>query len=213
MTDEFVPLEPITEIAPKPFNVSEELQKAITAATQVIEARSFSERHPELGKMVNCPVCSTRHRKNERKCEQVFTYRVGDFEIYRMDETTNQLVPDYRTAMRPDEKPTRKQVMGAASFVKKRFHPHPSKVKLQFIERTRKIFLELDFELLDKTDQDFKSLPLDQQKEKSEAFEKNLQRSRVLAGREIRSERELKDRAARRRMDQSRRINRGLLAH
>jgi hypothetical protein len=203
MTDELIPLEQVPEVAAAAFNVSEELQKAIDSVTHDIKSRPFSERHPELGKMVNCQVCGTRHRKNERKCEQVFTYRAGDFEIYRMDEKTNELVPDYRTAVRPDEKPTKRQVMGTAAFAKKRIHPHPSKIKLQFIERTRKIFSELDFPLERAENEEVSDF--------KEKFQKNLQRARILAAREIRAERELKDRAVRRRADKSRRINKGLL--
>lgn len=185
-------------VEPKPLTPSEELQRTVAEALTVLERRSFSERHPELGKMVNCRVCSTRHRVNERKCKQVFTYRIGDYELYREDEQ-GELVPAYRTAMRPDEKPTKNQLHGApkmANFSMPRYHPHPSKIKLQFIERTRKIFLELGFDIDEKN---------------KELFEKNLQRARVLAARELRSERELSDREVRRRQDQSRRINKGLL--
>lgn len=198
---------------PKPLTPSEELQRTVAEALMVLERRSFSERHPELGKMVNCRVCSTRHRLNERKCEQVFTYRIGDYELYREDEQ-GELVPAYRTAMRPDEKPTKNQLHGApkmVNFSMPRYHPHPSKIKLQFIERTRKIFEELDFELLDEKDEAFKRLVPTEQKVKQEQFQKDLQRARVLAARELRRERELSDREVRRRQDQSRRINQGLL--
>lgn len=204
MTDELIPIQPVTEIAPEPFNVSEELRKIIDAALNKIENRPFSGRHPELGKMMNCPICRTRHRENEKKCEQRFTYTVNGYEYFREDET-GELVPDYRTAVRPDEKPTKRQVMGAAAFAKKRIKPHPSKIQLLLIEYTRAAFEAAGFPTErgeNETPNDFKA-----------AFEKNLQRARVLAARRIRRERELRDRAARRRADQSRRINRGLLAH
>ena len=206
--------------APTTLSVSEELQKAVSDALTVLEDRSFAGRNPELGKMVNCRVCGTRHRETDNtyreihdesgkigvqimsvlraKCAQVFTYRVGDYELFREDEK-GELVPAYRTAMRPDEKPTKNQLHGApkmANFSMPRYHPHPSKIKLQFIERTRKIFLELGFDIDEKN---------------KELFEKNLQRARVLAARELRRERELSDREVRRRQDQSRRINKGLL--
>lgn len=213
MTDELIPLEPIVEIAPAPFVISAELQAALDDAEKIIEGRTFSDRHPELGKMISCRVCGTRHRKNEKKCEQVFTYRVDEdnsnttrprlaYELYRENEK-GELVPDYRTAMRPDEKPTQKQVMGAASFAKKRYHPHLSKIKLQFIQRTRKVFEELGFPLERVENEEIKDF--------NAKFQENLQRARILAARELRSERELRDRAARRRADQARRINRGLL--
>lgn len=212
MTDELIPLEPIVEIAPAPFVISAELQAALDDAEKIIEGRTFSDRHPELGKMISCRVCGTRHRKNEKKCEQVFTYRVNEdnskapqrlaFELYRENEK-GELVPDYRTAMRPDEKPTQKQVMGAASFAKKRYHPHLSKIKLQFIQRTRKVFEELGFPLERVENEEIKDF--------NAKFQENLQRARILAARELRSERELRDRAVRRRQDESRRINKGLL--
>ncbi len=195
----------IVPVEPEPFKVSLALQAAIDAATKIIEARSFSERHPELGKMVNCPVCKTRHRINEHKCEQVFTYRIGDYELYRKDET-GKLVSDYRTAMRPDEKPTRNQRFGAprmSNFSMPRYRPHLSEIKLQFIQRTRKVFEELGFPLERAENEEIKDF--------NEKFQENLQRARVLAARELRAERELRDRAIRRRQDDSRRINKGLL--
>lgn len=170
------------------------LNDAIAAFEEERRFKSFSERHPELGKMINCQVCSSRHREHERKCEQRFTYTVDGFEYFVDDENGNK-VPDYRTAIRPGERPTVKQQIGRAAFAKKRFHPHPSKIKLQFIERTRLVFARLGFDV----DSD------------KATFEKNLQRARVVAAREIRREREISDREYRRQADQSRRINAGLL--
>jgi len=200
MTDE---LQPVSEVQPEPFVVSPELQAALDAAERIIQGRTFADRHPELGKMVNCRVCGTRHRKNERKCEQVFTYRVRDYEYFRENEK-GTLVPDYRTAVRPDEKPTKNQINGApraANFSKPRYYPHPSKVKLQFIERTRAVFEEMGFPLERGEKEEIKDF--------KETFQKNLQRARVEAVRRIRREWELSDRAYRRRADQARRINHG----
>jgi hypothetical protein len=42
--------------------------------------KSFSGRHPELGKMVNCPVCSRRHRTAEI-CIQVFAKNEDEVEL------------------------------------------------------------------------------------------------------------------------------------
>ena len=188
-----------------PFNVSAEVQKAIDAVMESITHRSYSERHPELGKMIKCQVCGTRHRKNERNCKQVFTYSIGDYEYFREDEK-GEMVPDYRTCMRPDERATRAQVVGRQSFAKKRLKPHPSKVKLLLIEKTREIFTQLGFSLDTgkNVTKDFQPTVSDTAKE----FRENLQRCRVLAARDIRVEREARERAARQRADQSRRINR-----
>jgi len=172
----------------------QKLNAVIAAFNTAQYNRPFSQRHPELGKMINCQVCRSRHREHERKCEQRFTYTVNGYEYFRADENGNK-VPDYRTCVQPNERPTVRQQVGRAAFAKKRFHPHPSKIKLQFIERTRAVFTRLGFA----TDSD------------KETFEKNLQRARVLAARDIRREREFSDREIRRRQDQSRRINAGLL--
>lgn len=202
---EYVPLEHVPEVAAAAFNVSEELKKAIEAANSTIEARSFSERHPELGKMINCQVCRRRHRATNvaykkkgkvvalhNKCEQVFTNRVGDYELFRED-AKGELVPDYRTAIHPDSRPTSKQVMGRASVAKKRFHPHPSKIKLLFVERVREVFVNLGFDIDEKD---------------KEVFSKNLQRARVVAARQLRKEYSLSSRRVRIMQDTSRRINR-----
>lgn len=38
------------------------LEAAVSAFNTERSAKSFSGRHPELGRMVNCPVCDKRHR-------------------------------------------------------------------------------------------------------------------------------------------------------
>lgn len=57
---------------------SEEILKptaeGIEAADEVLAAikgRSFSGRHPELGRMIKCQVCRNRHRESI-KCKQKF---------------------------------------------------------------------------------------------------------------------------------------------
>lgn len=56
-------------IQPQP---TPEGQAAVAEALQAIKDRSFSGRHPELGKMINCHVCHDRHRQNERNCQIVY---------------------------------------------------------------------------------------------------------------------------------------------
>jgi hypothetical protein len=73
--------------------------------------KSFSGRHPELGRMINCGVCETRHRASQL-CKQKFV----------------------------TEAPTRKTVNGALPVKGKRIRPHHSKRNLQLIERTRILF-------------------------------------------------------------------------
>jgi hypothetical protein len=184
----------------------------LAAAEAEVKSRPFSARNPELGRMIKCQVCGLRHR-SVQKCEQKFTNRAGDFEYFHEEEIDGEvkLVPTLRTAIPHDEKPTMKQIVGAAATNKKRFHPHHSKIKLLFIERTRKVFDELGFELVDGKSEEFKALTPDEQKAVAEKFQKDLQRARVVAARQIRKEREFSDRKYRRMRDTSRRTNKGLL--
>jgi hypothetical protein len=79
---------------------------------QDFKNRSFSGRHVELGKMINCAVCQTRHRSS-KVCEAVY---VGT-------------VPH-----------TRNGLYGAKSFKGRRHRPHHNRKNLQLLERTRQLF-------------------------------------------------------------------------
>lgn len=195
--------------------------KQIAAADVELRSRSFAARHPELGKMVNCQIHGFRHRQFEfdpvNGCVQKFTYSVKDkegrkYEQFREEVTppenegdaeTTKLVPDYRTAMHSDTKPTMKQVLGAAQFAKKRFKPHHSKIKLLFIERTREVYAQIRFAGHNLLETVVPGQP--------NTAKTKLQVVRIEAARQIRKERRLSGREIRRRQDQSRRINKGLV--
>jgi hypothetical protein len=219
MTDELI-VTPVPEVEPE-FKTTLTPEQ-LAAAEGEIRGRSFSGRHPELGKMINCPVHGRRHRRFEfgvEPCKQTFTYEVKDKDGRKYRQYTEvegkdgevSVTPDFRTAIPTDQKPTMKQIVGRAATAKKRFHPHPSKIKLLFIQRVREVFEELGFELVDAKSEEFKALMPDEQRAKAEQANKDLHRARVVAARRIRKERELSDREYRRRTDVSRRINRGLL--
>lgn len=89
-------------------------QKAAEIALAEIRDRSFSGRHPELGRMVNCQFCGLRHRENERRCEQVFT-------------TVVSRGPDEKIVLERRAPQTRKGVLGAAMFAKKRHRSHSNR--------------------------------------------------------------------------------------
>ena len=89
-------------------------------------AKSFSDRHPELGKMINCPVCLRRHR-SVIKCEQVFTTGTHD----PAPEGEKMLLVAAQT---------RKGILGAALFAKKRIFQHHSKRLLQLVQLTQILF-------------------------------------------------------------------------
>ncbi len=89
--------------------------------------KSYSERHPEIGKMVNCPVCLRRHR-GIIKCEQQFA------------TGTHDPAPEGEKVVLIANQNTRKGVYGAAQFAKKRVRPHHSAALLQLVELTQQLF-------------------------------------------------------------------------
>jgi len=101
---------------------SEELLKAVESFHQSFKERSFSGRHKELGKMINCGVCGRRHRKSE-VCEQRFAkVRIGHSEEYRQTTPVN---PKPRLGIGP----------------KKRMNPHFSKRRITLVQRVKE-FIE-----------------------------------------------------------------------
>jgi hypothetical protein len=87
------------------------------------ERKPFSQRHPELGKMVNCTVCGLRHRA-AKTCLPVYGRVAGEVN----DE--GEVVIS-----------TRKQMAGAAAF-KGRILKHRNKRSLQVLERATLIYRE-----------------------------------------------------------------------
>lgn len=215
MSDEHVI--PVPEVEPE-FK-STLTPEQLAEAEGLIAGRSFSGRNPQLGKMIKCTVCQLRHRAIQ-KCEPRFTNVAGDFEYFKeeTDKETGEtkLVPAYRTAVDAAVsavgKPTKRSVVGAAAFNRKRVKPHHSKIKLLFIERVREVY-----EVWDKLFQaNLGRLEAGQLRDDIEAFyddPKNfatrLHRARILAARKVRASRESRDRKLRNIAKQSRRINRG----
>jgi hypothetical protein len=100
---------------------------ASAIALEEIKRRSFSGRHPELGKMIKCAVCQKRHR-DSIKCEQKFV------ELYvEEDLETGEVTPILAMAAQN----TRFGIVGRLPFKGKRVHPHPNCRNLQLIEAVR----------------------------------------------------------------------------
>jgi len=113
------------------FDVKAEVQKAIEHFRQEFKNRSFAGRHPELGKMIKCGVCNRRHRSSE-VCHQRFAKeRVKHQHLIRSGELTP---PEGLTEL------TKFQVLGRATFAKKRAKPHYSKKRLQLVQRTIELY-------------------------------------------------------------------------
>ena len=90
-------------------------QKAAEQALSTIKDRSYAGRNPELGKMINCAFCGTRHRQNDSlmKCEQKFAT-----ETREGDPVQGELLPPEGMATL-----TARQLIGAAAFAKRRQRP------------------------------------------------------------------------------------------
>jgi len=106
---------------------------ASVLALEEIKRRSFSGRHPELGKMIKCQVCQKRHR-DSIKCEQKFVelWIEEDLETGEKTSIHAELVPP-----KGRRNLTFKQTYGAAVVKGKRLHPHPNSRNLQLIEQVR----------------------------------------------------------------------------
>ena len=98
------------------------VNEAVAKALQAIRNRSYAGRHPELGKMVNCPVCDRRHRGSI--CAPI--YAVGRYALEKKPLLASQ--------------ETYRGVYGAHSVAKKRFNPHPNVRGLKLLARTRDLF-------------------------------------------------------------------------
>jgi hypothetical protein len=175
---------------------SPEVKAALAKFREDFRKRSFSGRHPELGKMVNCKVCGTRHRQHERTCVQKFVELHKEIEIDDDGNETGELTTVYKTALRPDlgKKPTIRQTVGAAQFKGKRKRPHLSRTKLMFVERVRALL-----------GPDYDPSQLDPR------VRQEMLNARKLAGREIRKEERMARKKARKRQDIHRRVRNGLI--
>lgn len=121
--------------------VSQEVKDLAAKTLLEIRNRSFSGRNPELGKMIKCPVCQTRHRA-AKKCEQKFVELFVEEDLETGEKTVVYAVAaqpkDYEISSQISaQQPTMKQVLGAATFKGKRRHSHPNKRGLQFIQLVR----------------------------------------------------------------------------
>jgi hypothetical protein len=176
---------------------SPELQALVAATLTDIEGRSFSERHPELGKMLKCQVCKTRHRAPQ--CAQTFKYLHTEEDLETGEKVdilaTVPLPEQIEQGLRaqPPKKQFPKAVFGAAAFAKKRKHPHIAHTKLMFVKLVREFF---------QGDPD----------ENSEGYKARITKARRLAFRKMRKDVRRNRKLLHRITDVSRRINNGLVA-
>jgi hypothetical protein len=94
------------------------------------EAKSYSGRHPELGKMISCYICERRHR-----VAQVCTPVYATYTYLTVPDDQGNPVPKPMMAAQN----TKKGVMGAKSF-KGRIIRHRNAWGLQVLERATKLY-------------------------------------------------------------------------
>lgn len=94
--------------------VSPALKESIAKFREDQKLKSFSGRHPELGKMIKCQICRTRHRSSQ-VCVQVFT----------------------------KDKDKVERVAQGPGHTRARINNHWSKKRLQLIDLTRQIIKTL----------------------------------------------------------------------
>jgi hypothetical protein len=171
----------------KPEELKSLLDKSISEFKASQEAKSFSGRHPELGKMINCHICSRRHR-SVQVCQQVFATSTREGEPLQ-----GELVPpDGMTTL------TKYQVVGRAPYKSKRVNPHYSKKRLQLVQRTQQLFPD-HFGVWPST-------------EEKSAEMVAMQMARRQAREELEAKRGKKRAKLQTAQHNSRRINRGLIA-
>lgn len=138
------------------FKASPEALAAAEEALGDIKDRSFSGRNAGLGKMINCLVCSRRHRRTDAvyrehvdksgvktvtleplitKCEQKFKQLWVDENL-----ETGELSIQYATVPLPGQKAGPRAIIGAQYFAKKRKMPPLNAIQNQVVELTRVLF-------------------------------------------------------------------------
>lgn len=153
--------QPVNE-APE-FKASPEVIAAAEAALDDIKDRSFSGRHADLGKMINCRVCNRRHRavdavyrehfdENGKKTVTLLPVVSGCKQVFKQmwvdeDLDTGELSIQYATVPLPGQKGTPKAIVGAAYFAKKRKNRRPNQTGLQIVEITRQLMQHVNKEL------------------------------------------------------------------
>lgn len=136
MTEETVFESNSTFRNPEPELEAKPTTAGVIAAELVLQdiyGRSFSERHPELGKMRTCPHCHTRNRENVHICTQKFA--TGRYDLR---DPKPLLIAGETPETEPFPHHTKiKIVLGRVAFQKKRHNPHHNYRALQFIEMVR----------------------------------------------------------------------------
>ena len=122
------------------------LNAAVAKTWAALRARTFSARNPQLGKMIKCQFCGRRHRENlliagiQYACIQQFAKPRYMFTTTEAGEIIP--VPQENRPELIASQTTRKGVVGAAAFAKKRLLPHHNRRDLLLVQRTIELYPE-----------------------------------------------------------------------
>ena len=111
------------------------LNKQIADAISAIRAKSYTDRNPHLGKMINCVACGHRHYSS-RVCK--LRYATHDQHGDPYFEDGSPLVIDPQNADNPIA--LRNAIYGAAPFRRKRLRPHLNQKTLLILHRASEAF-------------------------------------------------------------------------
>lgn len=112
------------------INLLSKRDKAMIAARLAIYNRSFSERNPALGKMVNCDICDRRHRDS--------IICVPKYATGRYAPHTVMIAPD-----------TVGGIVGRAQFKGRRRKQHHKARALQLVQLTQKLYPQYEAYITD----------------------------------------------------------------
>jgi hypothetical protein len=120
-----------------------EAVEASAKALKEIRGKSFAGRNPEVGKMIKCQVCRTRHR-DIQVCTQKFKelwieedLETGELKTVYMVAAQDRDVEDVPGQRQPVDAPpgpTRNQIIGATPFKGKRKKPRLNKCAQRFVQ-------------------------------------------------------------------------------
>ena len=176
------------------------LRQAATEFEKQRAGKSFSERYPELGKMINCYVCGLRHRA-AKVCTPV--YATSKTETVEAED--GSIVPAPMMASQL----TRKGVYGAKQFARQRILKHRNRWSLMVLDRATQYYRkEMSFYpsiVVDKED------ATDEEKKSNQEFRDKIGKQALSRALNIlRAARTARRRTLFKITRESRRINRGV---
>jgi hypothetical protein len=128
MSDQIEITRPSDPNSNEKFDVKAEIAKEVKEFEEKYREKSFSERNPALGKMINCQFCDRRHR-SVIQCEQKFA----------LDENEAPRTGANIPGQYPHQ--TRRGALGVMDNTKgKRVLPHHSHKLLQLVQLTQDMF-------------------------------------------------------------------------